>query len=375
MIEQAFANEQQRQALLWYGRGLREHPKMQTLSGTKGVTLAVVNCLMLSSVEMMLQHSQNALQLVQSAVRIWTDFGRTESTESSAIQTMLTKQAVVLSLFDRLPQQWRDRNRLIEQSPLRSIDELSRAMYRLLSLCYDLVAKADQIIRGVLPSPSSADLVNEQQDLLQKLDRWQDDLEVVRGSFDTCGCTLRAIFARLQLYHRVAWIWLSHCLEHDEQSFDRFAKQFEEMATLGETVLESFEKQQHRVAFSYDLGLTAPLHFAALKCRIPSIRRKLVSLLQRAPDQESMWAAPVLVHMLAAIITFEESKPFVQSDYWHEPVPPKDTRLHYVFISQQEASEAGRCVPRFFVRAIRLIVDARGTVSQKEDILPVELSS
>ena len=349
---------------------------MQTESGTKRVALAVVNCLMLSSVEMMLQHIQNALQLLQSAVRIWTESGLTQSTESDAIQTMLTKQAVVLSLFNRLPQEWRDRDRRIQPSPLRSLDELSRAIHRLLSLCYDLVAKGtDQIIRGVPPSPNSAELLCEQQDLLQELDRWQDDLETVRGRLGTCGCTVRATLARLQLYHRVAWIWLSHCLENDEYSFDKFAKQFQEMAELGETALEAFEKRQHRVAFSYDMGLTAPLHFAALKCRSPSIRRQFVSLLRRAPEQESMWAAPGLVHMLEAIITFEESEPFVQSDYWHEPVPPKDIRLHHVFISQQQATEAGRCVPRFFVRAVRLIADARGTVSQKEDILPIELSS
>ena len=372
MDEQILSNEQQRQALLWYGKGLQEHRKMQTVPGTQGVALAVVGCSILSSVEMMLHHRENALQLLQSAVRIWSDFSQTQSTESDAIQQMMAKQAVVLSLFNRLPQQWRDRHRPSGPSSLKSLDQISCAIHQLLSLCYDVIVKAiHQLIRGVPPGAGSADLAGEQQDLLQELDRWQEDFKVVRGRLGTCSRTLRATLAKLQLYHRVAWIWLSHCLEIEEHSFDKSAKQFEEMVVLAETALESFETQEHRVAFSYDMGITAPLHFGAVKCRIPSIRRKFVLLLQRAPAQESVWAAPGLLHMLEAIIAFEESKPFVQSDYWHEPVPSKDTRFHQVFILQQQATEAGRCVSRFFVRGVRLIVDARGRVCQKEDILPI----
>ncbi|KAK5134557.1 hypothetical protein LTR08_006342 [Meristemomyces frigidus] len=58
--------------------------------------------------------------------------------------------------------------------------------------------------------------------------------------------------------------------------------------------------------FTFEMGAVAPLYIVASMCRIPSLRRKALQLLARAPRKEFMWGATSTAQLIVRLIAIEE---------------------------------------------------------------------
>jgi hypothetical protein len=109
----------------------------------------------------------------------------------------------------------------------------------------------------------------------------------------------------LRIHHRVVSIWLSVCLSIDAAAMDAHTASFEEIVDLGSKLtIESTEQQPEK--FSFELQIIPPLYYTAIKCQVPSIRRRAVELLRLAPRREGLWNAHVATKVAEMVIEIEE---------------------------------------------------------------------
>jgi hypothetical protein len=67
-------------------------------------------------------------------------------------------------------------------------------------------------------------------------------------------------------------------------------------------------------SFTFEMGVIPPLYFVAAKCRDPTIRRRALSLLKKAPRRESSWSAlPTRVVEKTIALEEEHSGRFIES--------------------------------------------------------------
>jgi hypothetical protein len=119
----------------------------------------------------------------------------------------------------------------------------------------------------------------------------------------------------------VAKVWLSSSVSTEESIFDEQTEAFSAIVNLagtmssdsyvgagkpGDTPVASTPADcPHSLTFEMDV--TPPLYFVAVKCRVPSIRRAAISLLETTmPRTEGIWIASLCVAVAKRIIQVEE---------------------------------------------------------------------
>ncbi|RMY64056.1 hypothetical protein D0863_10094 [Hortaea werneckii] len=130
--------------------------------------------------------------------------------------------------------------------------------------------------------------------------------------------------SNLMMYYHVSYIWLSTRLAADQVVFDQYTDQFEETLRYGEKYVN---KAGQPAVFTFEVGAVPPLYFVATKCRIPSLRRRALRLLARAPRKEAMWGATSTGQLAARIIAVEEEGMGITPPMWNgEPFPNSATK-------------------------------------------------
>jgi hypothetical protein len=169
-------------------------------------------------------------------------------------------------------------------------------------------------------------LVDRQQRLQSSLDKWLQ-------TFDACFPSLmsnanrRAIFGLplLRLFYSMASIMIATCVfPGDEMIYDSYTPEFiyilTEAVQLWKRVLPEIEKEPRLPnsetpvpSFTVDMGFIPPLYYTAIKCRVPSIRRKAVNLLLAAPHREGVWDGIMVAEIARHIMRIEEGKSYKES--------------------------------------------------------------
>ena len=57
---------------------------------------------------------------------------------------------------------------------------------------------------------------------------------------------------------------------------------------------------------SSSIGMIPPIYYTAMKCRVPSVRRKAVALLELAPHREGMWDGALVATVAGKVSEMEE---------------------------------------------------------------------
>lgn len=126
-----------------------------------------------------------------------------------------------------------------------------------------------------------------------EFDQWYNSFEKLRSNLD--GTEAEAI-SHMLLYYHVSKIWLASRLEFRQTAFDHCTYHFEQILAHAEIYTDA------RVAagshFTFEMGSIPPLFLTATKCRIPSLRRKALSLLKKGPRKESIWGAQTAGELL-----------------------------------------------------------------------------
>ena len=135
------------------------------------------------------------------------------------------------------------------------------------------------------------------EDLVQKV-KFQRDLQEWVRKFESLVSQLARngqqldenAITLLRLHSRTVSVWLSVCTSAEECAVDLHIADFEEIIELGAKLVSQGEPGPSRPEiFSFEMGLIAPLYYAALKCRVPSLRRRALQVLRLAPRREGLW--------------------------------------------------------------------------------------
>lgn len=102
----------------------------------------------------------------------------------------------------------------------------------------------------------------------------------------------------------VTYLWIATRLSSLQTVFDEHTHRFEQVIHHAEFYVNA--KALEEPTFTFEVGAVPPLYAVASKCRIPSLRRKALQLLARAPRKECMWGATSIGQLSARLIAIEE---------------------------------------------------------------------
>lgn len=217
---------------------------------------------------------------------------------------------------------------MIYTASFSDIHEARSAMVHLSSRVFLLVRRVEKI----QASPQTADILTEQKDLSLQLLQWSDRIEELGGMVtDVVDCNAVGL---LRVYHTIAFVFLKTATTQYQTSFDLYTPLFRSVIESLEVIIDGLLSQSGGPAlFSLDLAIIPCLFYTAIKCRLPELRRKAVSLLERVPRREGLWDAKEAALVAERVIEFEER--FVCDDELRGSFSiPEESRIHDVDIRE-----------------------------------------
>ncbi|KAJ5273586.1 hypothetical protein N7478_008711 [Penicillium angulare] len=199
----------------------------------------------------------------------------------------------------------------------QTLDDLLNRVHCLKRHYYD--------IRASQRTTSDASMLETQQKIQTDLSLWRKAFNISLTRLESeatrqekCGYLL------LRIYHEMATVMAAVCLSDDEMIFDSYTENFVAIlsgfrdiwnfwiTSLGfqaqeiEDILNAPEASCSSHGFTVEPGFIPPVYYAALKCRIPQIRRGAIRILRSAPHREGVWNGPLLAHVLDEVVEIEE---------------------------------------------------------------------
>lgn len=114
----------------------------------------------------------------------------------------------------------------------------------------------------------------------------------------------------------------------DEMKFDEYHDSFKEMLRSAASVISEAPIAPTAFAFSFDLGLSEPLHWLAMRCRDPMLRRRANEMLALCPIREGIWNSQLASVTSKHAIEIEES---LSPGPVHSAADvPREARIQYV---------------------------------------------
>ncbi|TKA75532.1 hypothetical protein B0A55_03526 [Friedmanniomyces simplex] len=122
------------------------------------------------------------------------------------------------------------------------------------------------------------------------LTKWHARFVIVMKNITPTGRSRQPSNAEvmLQLQHLHLTMVVEGVLSRSEMAYDQHTGTFERMLWLAARILR-VNRSSGLAMLPLDSGVITPLFMVALKCRDVMVRRKAISLLELAPEQECMW--------------------------------------------------------------------------------------
>ncbi|RSL66484.1 hypothetical protein CEP54_003671 [Fusarium duplospermum] len=197
--------------------------------------------------------------------------------------------------------------------------------------CLTVQCPRERIVRQ-----ASIELLDTQSRVLTGLRLWQRAYKVSRLNLTSQLNVRDALsYPLLSVYHTMAVVMATTCLApSDESIFDSFEESFASVVWASEDILReaiatiAADKAEGYCSggfsFTADIGLIPPLYYTALKCRVPSLRRRAIRMLETATHKESIWDGAVAARIAHEVVRMEEEGGCVNSD--GDP-RPSDTQM------------------------------------------------
>jgi len=144
---------------------------------------------------------------------------------------------------------------------------------------------------------------------LTLLREWEVSFLTLYQSAITEETNYRARIAYLILIstHALALIIVkSEAARCSEMLYDTLKPEYQQIIKVSQEILEVMPSNP-LPNFVFEVGVLPPLHVAAMKCRIPRLRRELIRLLRSFPGQEGLWEGHGSAETCSWIMELEES--------------------------------------------------------------------
>ncbi|KAG8163763.1 hypothetical protein KVR01_007060 [Diaporthe batatas] len=191
-----------------------------------------------------------------------------------------------------------------EDSPHQDLTDSRRRLVEISDICIRFMN--DAISKAAIFETDMEDFV-EQFKLQTRLDAWYGQLNRLVEKLETCGKPVQQDALNLLLVHyKVIYIWIRVCTIAGETATDCYHKDFEELVNYAEQFAKPDTERPAPQPLSFEIQILGPLHYAALKCRHPTIRRRALQLLKFAPRREGLWNGHYAYVTAKRVIELEE---------------------------------------------------------------------
>lgn len=263
--------------------------------------LTLVICSLFVCLEILRDNHEKALDHVEAGLNIIAareNFQR-EQVGEREIAEMFSRFHIELSLFGRQPKSHMKFSRNDNDWVSSGFTCVSDARGVLDGIANRSIA----IIRNlsITGAPYSGDSVGEEelaqlntrvQGIKNDLDAWHTSFEAFMQTKQGRLTDPRAPLA-LRIHYHLSVTWTLSILRRQETEMDQYKDDFAAMVELAEELLkiETNRPSSSRPerAFNLDPGVIRPLHWTAIKCRDPLIRRQALRLMSVYPRKESFW--------------------------------------------------------------------------------------
>lgn len=157
---------------------------------------------------------------------------------------------------------------------------------------------------------------------------------ILNNSIDGDGTVSNPAALVLSLYQKLTLAILATVQNHSEMVYDSYLPEFQYITTTCARLIRSQGNagMPKNIRFSFEIGIIPPLHFTAMKCRDPIIRREAIELLLSSPRQEGMWDSVICGKIGMWLTSCEEDG---------LPPPPLSSKQSNLYISPNESEDEG----------------------------------
>ena len=153
--------------------------------------------------------------------------------------------------------------------------------------------------------------------------------------------------AFLLMYYHSSYVWACTRLNIANTIFDQHTFHFEQIVHRADIFLGT--QSGGMATFTFETGAVAPLFLTATCCRIPSLRRRALDLMSKAPRKESFHGAESTAEIASRAIAIEEeslghaipdgSGRCATGIINDKILPPEHQRIHYLELKKNTTTQ------------------------------------
>jgi hypothetical protein len=315
--------------------------RLSQLASSPGTTDTVLlACILFVCIELLRGDAEAAIRHFNGGMAIIADcISHPESSQSSRLMFDRVKNKM-LPVFNRLEMlyalfgndaSWQYPITLSESLPdsFVSLGNARDSLVNLLNLALRFVRTMDLCRYEPIAVPALA--LQEQAALLGQLLLWRQrflDYQATRGfwpsSKDLYACNI------LEIQRLVAYTWVSVTTTPFESTHDTHLPAYTAAVDLAEQLpaLASSHALSDRYSrtFTLDVEIVGPIHWIAIKCREPSVRRRAIRVLRGMHRREGMWDSTIATVIAERVVAIEEVGLLGDGG-----LPKEEARVHYSF--------------------------------------------
>ncbi|RAO67479.1 uncharacterized protein BHQ10_003491 [Talaromyces amestolkiae] len=334
---------------------LRDHHHQQNnAQSTESTRIVLITCMIFTALEFLRGRYRTGFLHLQSGIKLLSEnerqrhhqhgeqvssilLGSKDEAAQIALVDAFTRMSVHCSFYDE---------QIVHQKVLVSVREGNRTDPCALPTSFASVTEARRVLDRIYgriqylkqsyhqqdsDSREESQLHRTQNQILIDLSKWEAARDAfVRRLTPTTHAHIRdrLCFEIMSLYHSMATITASVCLEDDDSESsemfydsDAHTRSFARiLAGCGElprqlqlltapSLNHDKEKEKHKcegMGFSMEMGFILPAFYTAVKCRVPRLRRQALYVLRAGLNREAGWDRKVVADIVAEVIRIEE---------------------------------------------------------------------
>ncbi|RAK96469.1 uncharacterized protein BO80DRAFT_366175 [Aspergillus ibericus CBS 121593] len=350
----ADSKEKDEFTLQQYNKAIQKFLQQMGDPTAMGIDSMLIQCVLFICLEMLSGNTKQAIDHAEGGLRILSrqlqDDRVARTTFGKDLFQFFYRQNLQLSYFGRQLMPFTD---VANDSAILALDKLRFDNINQARDCLtNITTRALLFIRSVqsklwiIPQePLDPQQIQQQADLLEEINLWFKAFEAMRKrSAKNVGILdPRAPLSMLCQYH-AAVTWLSTCTSLDEMNFDHFYPHFEVITSAAERLAELCAEEapnSDMEHFFLDAEVMPVLYWAAMRCRHPILRRRVLHVLSSYRAREGMWDKRLHVAVAKKFVELEETA------LAHLPVeqrfPEAQDRVYDAMISRDIESPVHSC--------------------------------
>lgn len=306
-------------ALRSYNNSVSLLSKLASSPGTTDTVLLA--CILFVCIELLRGDTEGAIRHFNGGMAIITEYvSRGESSQPSRLMFDRVRNKM-LPFFNRLEMlyaldgydaSWQYHTTLSETIPstFASVENARDSLVDLLNLSLRFVRSMGLCMyepSAIIP----ASAFQEQTALLSQLILWRQRLYTYQAqhasdftSRDQYACNV------LEIQRLVAYTWVSVATTPFECAHDAHIQAYTMAVSLAEQLpalaIVHTQSARHTNTFTLDVELIGPIHWVAIKCREPTVRRRAIAVLRGMHRREAMWDSKMAAIIAERVVAIEE---------------------------------------------------------------------